>query len=112
MSVTTDELKEPTVGQRWLYSLANMGNTIPYQMANFFLFFFTDVRRLPVAIASSVMFAYSIWDAVNNPIMGYISDRTKTRWAFPTCCSASSPMPWPSSPSGWRLSTASSRPLP
>jgi GPH family glycoside/pentoside/hexuronide:cation symporter len=80
MSVTTDELKEPTVGQRWLYSLANMGNTIPYQMANFFLFFFTDVRRLPVAIASSVMFAYSIWDAVNNPIMGYISDRTKTRW--------------------------------
>jgi GPH family glycoside/pentoside/hexuronide:cation symporter len=70
----------PSTQQRWLYSLANLGNTIPYQMASFILFFYTDVKRLPVALAASVMFAYSIWDAVNNPIMGYISDRTKTRW--------------------------------
>jgi GPH family glycoside/pentoside/hexuronide:cation symporter len=49
-------------------------------MASFILFFYTDVKRMPVALATSVMFAYSIWDAVNNPIMGYISDRTKTRW--------------------------------
>ena len=78
--VTTQEQAEPTTRQRWLYSLANMGNTIPYQMASFILFFYTDIRRLPAALAASVMFAYSIWDAVNNPIMGYISDRTKTRW--------------------------------
>jgi GPH family glycoside/pentoside/hexuronide:cation symporter len=78
--IETTPPQTPTPKQRWLYSLANMGNTIPYQMASFILFFYTDVRRLPVALASSVMFAYSIWDAVNNPIMGYISDRTKTRW--------------------------------
>jgi GPH family glycoside/pentoside/hexuronide:cation symporter len=70
----------PTKKQRWLYSIANLGHVIPAQMVGFVLFFFTDIKRLPVAIASSVMFAYSIWDAVNNPIMGYISDRTKTRW--------------------------------
>jgi GPH family glycoside/pentoside/hexuronide:cation symporter len=70
----------PTNRQRWLYSLANLGHVIPIQMVGFVLFFFTDVKRLPVAIASGVMFAYSIWDAVNNPIMGFISDRTKSRW--------------------------------
>ncbi|MBN2045653.1 MAG: MFS transporter [Anaerolineales bacterium] len=70
----------PTPRQRWLYSIANIAHVIPAQMVGFILFFFTDIKRLPVAIASSVMFAYSIWDAVNNPIMGYISDRTKTRW--------------------------------
>jgi len=70
----------PTNRQRWLYSLANLGHVIPSQMVGFVLFFFTDIKRLPVAIASGVMFAYSIWDAVNNPIMGYISDRTKSRW--------------------------------
>jgi GPH family glycoside/pentoside/hexuronide:cation symporter len=78
--LTTDEPVTPTTKQRWLYSLANLGNTIPYQVASYLLFFFTDVKRMPVALATSVMFAYSIWDAVNNPIMGYISDRTKTRW--------------------------------
>jgi GPH family glycoside/pentoside/hexuronide:cation symporter len=70
----------PSEKQRWLYSLANLGHTIPAQMVGFVLFFYTDVKRLPVVTAAGVMFAYSIWDAVNNPIMGYISDRTKSRW--------------------------------
>ena len=74
------ERLSPTNKQRWLYSLANLGHVIPAQMVGFVLFFFTDIKRLPVAIASGVMFAYSLWDAVNNPIMGYISDRTKSRW--------------------------------
>lgn len=79
-AITTDETYVATTKQRWLYSIANLGHVIPAQMVGFVLFFFTDIKRLPVAIASGVMFAYSIWDAVNNPIMGYISDRTKSRW--------------------------------
>jgi GPH family glycoside/pentoside/hexuronide:cation symporter len=74
---TTRELS-PTTKQRWLYSLANLGHVVPTQMVGFILFFYTDIKRLPVAIASGVMFAYSIWDAVNNPMMGYLSDRTKS----------------------------------
>jgi GPH family glycoside/pentoside/hexuronide:cation symporter len=79
-SIAVSDTVSPTKRQRWLYSLANLGHVIPTQMVGFVLFFFTDIKRLPVVIASSVMFAYSIWDAVNNPIMGYISDRTKSRW--------------------------------
>jgi Na+/melibiose symporter-like transporter len=41
--LTTDEPVTPTTKQRWLYSLANLGNTIPYQVASYLLFFFTDV---------------------------------------------------------------------
>ncbi len=79
-AITTEETYVATTKQRWLYSIANLGHVIPAQMVGFVLFFFTDIKRLPVAIASGVMFAYSIWDAVNNPIMGYISDRTKSKW--------------------------------
>jgi GPH family glycoside/pentoside/hexuronide:cation symporter len=79
-TINTVEPNSPTDKQRWLYSLANLGHTIPAQMVGFVLFFYTDIKRLPVAIAAAVMFAYSIWDAVNNPIMGYISDRTRSRW--------------------------------
>lgn len=79
-TVDSAEPVSPTNKQRWLYSLANLGHVIPSQMVGFVLFFFTDIKRLPVVIASGVMFAYSLWDAINNPIMGYISDRTKSRW--------------------------------
>jgi GPH family glycoside/pentoside/hexuronide:cation symporter len=79
-TITAADSISPTQKQRWLYSLANLGHVIPAQMVGFLLFFYTDIKRLPVAIATGVMFAYSIWDAVNNPIIGYISDRTKTRW--------------------------------
>lgn len=78
--IAADPSIKTTPKQQWLYSLANIGNTIPYEMSSFILFLYTDVKKLPVAIATSIMFVYSIWDAVNNPIMGYISDRTKTRW--------------------------------
>ena len=79
-TIETAGIVSPTKKQRWLYSIANLGHVIPTQMVGFVLFFFTDIKRLPVVIASGVMFAYSIWDAINNPIMGYISDRTKSRW--------------------------------
>jgi GPH family glycoside/pentoside/hexuronide:cation symporter len=26
------------------------------------------------------LFVYAIYDAANNPVLGYLSDRTKTRW--------------------------------
>ncbi|MCJ7702132.1 MAG: MFS transporter [Anaerolineales bacterium] len=79
-TIAIAEPMSPTNKQRWIYCLANFGLVIPAQMVGFVLFFFTDIKRLPVAIASGVMFAYSLWDAINNPIMGYISDRTKSKW--------------------------------
>ena len=53
-TIANEEQRIPTTKERWLYSLANMGNTLPYQMASFLLFFFTDVKRLPVAMATAV----------------------------------------------------------
>ncbi len=70
----------PTERQRWLYSIANLGNAIPYQMINFLLFFYVDIKGLPVPMASIVMVAYAIWDSINNPVMGYLSDNTQSRW--------------------------------
>ena len=67
--------------QRWLYSIANLGNTIPGQAVGaFMLFYYTDVKHLPAAWAATALFIFAIYDAANNPVMGYLSDRTKTRW--------------------------------
>lgn len=52
------------------------GTIIPF----FFLFFLTDVVRLNPSLAGTVLLIGKIWDAVNDPLFGLISDRTRTRW--------------------------------
>lgn len=44
------------------------------------LYYLTDVLGVAIATASLVLFAAKIWDWIANPLMGYISDRTETRW--------------------------------
>lgn len=72
---------ETTNSQRWLYALGNLGCSIPYQAVGaVLLFFYTDVQKLSPLWAAAVMTAYAVYNAINNPIMGYVSDRTKSRW--------------------------------
>ncbi len=39
-----------------------------------------DVKNLPVTRFSAFWFVYTIYNALNNPALGYMSDRTRTRW--------------------------------
>ena len=40
----------------------------------------TDTLKIPAAAASAIMFVATLWDAINDPMMGVIADRTKSRW--------------------------------
>ena len=72
---------QTTNKQRWLYSIANLGNVIPYQaVGSILLFYYTDFKHLPVKWAAMAMTIYAIYNALNNPVMGYFSDRTRSRW--------------------------------
>lgn len=42
--------------------------------------FYTDELGLTAGLLSWVFLAGRIWDAVTDPLMGYVSDRTRTRW--------------------------------
>lgn len=67
--------------QRWLYGLAHLGIVLTVQaFSAYVLFFYTDVKHLPAAWAASVMTVYAFYNAFNNPLMGYVTDRTRTRW--------------------------------
>ncbi len=44
------------------------------------LFFLTTVVRLEPAVAGFLIFASKLYDAISDPISGYISDRTASRW--------------------------------
>ncbi|MBD3254574.1 MAG: MFS transporter [Candidatus Lokiarchaeota archaeon] len=44
-----------------------------------FTFYFTAVR-LPVIYIMLAFILWTIWNAINDPLIGYLSDRTHTRW--------------------------------
>jgi oligogalacturonide transporter len=49
-------------------------------VGSYYLFFLTDVVRINPALAGLVVLLSRIWDAISDPVMGVISDRTKTRF--------------------------------
>jgi GPH family glycoside/pentoside/hexuronide:cation symporter len=46
----------------------------------FLLLFYTDVFGISAAQAGTMFLVTRLWDAVNDPLMGILADRTKTRW--------------------------------
>ncbi len=66
---------------RLLYALTSLGITIPGEaVAGVIAFYIVDIKNLPVAWYSAFWFFYTIYNAVNNPALGYFSDRTRSRW--------------------------------
>lgn len=63
------------------YSLGFMSQNIIWYMINTYLMlFYTDVVSLSAGAISMIMLIARVWDAVNDPMMGAIIDKTKTRW--------------------------------
>jgi GPH family glycoside/pentoside/hexuronide:cation symporter len=44
------------------------------------LIFYTDTFGITPAAAGTIMLIARVWDMINDPLMGIISDRTNTRW--------------------------------
>ncbi len=66
---------------RLLYALTSLGITIPGEaVAGVIAFYIVDIKNLPVAWYSAFWFFYTLYNAVNNPALGYFSDRTRSRW--------------------------------
>ena len=66
---------------RLLYALTSLGITIPGEaVAGVIAFYIVDIKNLPVAWYSAFWFFYTLYNALNNPALGYFSDRTRSRW--------------------------------
>jgi GPH family glycoside/pentoside/hexuronide:cation symporter len=64
------------------YAIGDLGNSAgPGTIVPFwYLYFLTDVAKLDPALAGLSILLGKIWDAVNDPLVGVLSDRTRTRW--------------------------------
>jgi len=63
------------------YGLGDTASNLYWKLFEYFqLLFYTDVFGISAAAAGTMFFVTKIWDAVNDPLVGFISDRTKTAW--------------------------------
>lgn len=63
------------------YSFGSLGSALLAQAFSvYILFFYVDTLKGPAIAIGNVMFAYGIWNAINDPLFGLLSDRTRTRW--------------------------------
>ncbi|HIK05845.1 MAG TPA: MFS transporter [Trichormus sp. M33_DOE_039] len=62
------------------YGAGDLGPAITANIAIFFLLiFFTNVAGIPAGLAGSVLLIGKIWDAVNDPFVGVLTDKTQSR---------------------------------
>ena len=70
-----------TRGKKLLYGAGDIGFSLTSTIIGvYFLFFLIEVVGLRPALAALPILIGKIWDFVNDPIFGHLSDRTRTRW--------------------------------
>ncbi len=64
------------------YGIGNLGQALFFNtVQTFLIFFYTDVVRLdPGLVGLAFAISYGVWNAINDPLVGVLSDRTRTRW--------------------------------
>ncbi len=62
------------------YGVGELGGAIPNNILVFYvLFFLTNVAGLNSTLAGGVLLVAKAWDAINDPLIGWLSDRTRSR---------------------------------
>lgn len=63
------------------YSAGDAASNLFFQtFIVYLLFFYTDVFGIPASVAGTMFLVTRIFDAVNDPVMGMIADRTETKY--------------------------------
>lgn len=73
------ETKPLTLWQKLSYGLGDFGAAITTNIVSFYLLFFlTNIARLPPTKAGLVLLVGKLWDGINDPIIGLLSDKTQS----------------------------------
>jgi glycoside/pentoside/hexuronide:cation symporter, GPH family len=74
----SEKLSRP---MKLLYGSGDLGFSLTSTIiGTYFAIFLTDVVGLDAAVAGAAIFIGRTWDYFNDPFIGYLSDRTRTRW--------------------------------
>lgn len=67
--------------EKLAYGFGCFGQNFSYYfLSNYILFFYTDIFGILPAAAGTLLLITKIWDGINDPLMGILVDRTRSRW--------------------------------
>ncbi|MBR7028896.1 MAG: MFS transporter [Bacteroidaceae bacterium] len=70
-----------TFSEKIGYGFGDMASSMFWKIFSAYLpFFYTNVFGLPLELAGVLFLVTKIWDAVSDPMMGILADRTRSRW--------------------------------
>ncbi len=86
------------LSQKIGYGLGDLGFGFFWTATNLYLlFYYTDVLGLPNKVAGTIFMVAMIWDGISDPLVGLLTNKTRTRWgryrpylvlgAIPLACS-------------------------
>lgn len=74
-------MKGKWMNSPYTFALGMFAMMVPSQaFSSFYSYFYVEKLGLGIGLATLARTIFLIWDAVNNPIFGYWSDRTNTRY--------------------------------
>ena len=63
------------------YGMGDVGCNFSWMfVGNFLMIFYTDVFGISMSAVATLMLVSRFWDAINDPIIGTLTDKTHTRW--------------------------------
>jgi GPH family glycoside/pentoside/hexuronide:cation symporter len=78
MAAVSGKLRTRT---KLFYGIGDLGNAVVNSAIQFFLMkFYTDGALVLPALAGNALLIGKIWDAVNDPLFGWLTDKTKSRF--------------------------------
>lgn len=76
-----NEYPKLSIREKIGYGLGDTASNLFFQtFIIYLLYFYTDVFGISAAAVGTMLMMTRIWDAINDPIMGIIADRTNSRW--------------------------------
>jgi glycoside/pentoside/hexuronide:cation symporter, GPH family len=77
---TNTQTKKLNLSTKLAYGAGDLGPAITANISvSFLLIFFTNVAGIPIGLASTILIIGKFWDAINDPIVGVLTDKTNSR---------------------------------
>lgn len=70
-----------STGEKISYGVGDVANAFSWNfIASYLMFFYTDVFGISAWTVSTLFLIGRLWDAISDPLIGFLSDETRTRW--------------------------------
>lgn len=80
MKESKTDIKVPLIS-KIAYGMGDVGCNFSWMfVGNFLMIFYTDVFGIGMGAVAALMLFSRFWDALNDPVIGTLSDKTRSRW--------------------------------